>query len=116
MRRPPQYGSAVLVTFGLLLALAAPVCGQGTQPPAPEAMTAPPAPPAAVAETPPASPGASYVWIAGSQAWRPYLKTYVWLPGHYTVPPAPNFEWVSGYWAAASGGGYVWVEGHWRVR
>ncbi len=48
--------------------------------------------PETVAEAVPPSPGPVYVWIAGPHAWRPHLKAYVWLPGYYTVPPAPSYD------------------------
>jgi len=48
--------------------------------------------------------------------WRPHHRAYLWLPGYYTVPIAPNYIWVPGYWAVAPRGGYFWVEGHWRLR
>jgi hypothetical protein len=107
---------ALLLTLGLVVALAGPAGAQTSPPPTPETVPAPPPMPATVVEAVPPSPGPIYVWIAGQHAWRPHLKAYVWLPGHYTVPPAPSYDWMPGYWAVASRGGYVWVEGHWRIR
>ena len=38
---------------------------------------------------------------------------YVWVPGHYLMPPRRHAHWVPGHWVEHRGGWY-WNEGHWR--
>jgi len=47
--------------------------------------------------------------------WTWHRERYVWVPGHWDVPPAPGHVWVPGGWMPREGA-YVWVEGHWRAR
>jgi WXXGXW repeat (2 copies) len=39
-------------------------------------------------------------------------RTYVWVPGHWTVPPK-DYVWVPGHWETQANG-TVWVDGQWR--
>lgn len=68
-------------------------------------------PPAPRHEVIPVAPGPNYVWVAGFHRYDGHA--YVWVPGHYVVPPHRHARWVPGHWAHRNGG-YVWVEGHWR--
>jgi hypothetical protein len=68
-------------------------------------------PPAAVVERPGPPPGARYVWYGGYHRWDG--RRYVWVPGHYIIPPQPYYHrWVPGHWRQSSRG-WVWVDGHW---
>jgi YXWGXW repeat-containing protein len=70
------------------------------------------APPAPIVEVVPVAPSPRHVWIAGYHRWDG--RAYVWVPGHYVVPPHAHVVWVSGHWAHHHSHGYYWVEGHWR--
>jgi WXXGXW repeat (2 copies) len=76
------------------------------------AVQAPPAPPPAPTETMPPQPSVSYVWIPGGYIWQPSTRTYLWVPGHWTVPPTGQV-WVPGHWETTPTG-HVWVDGRWR--
>jgi len=69
------------------------------------------APPRPVYETRGPAPGRSHVWINGYHRWDG--RGYVWVPGHWDVPPRPHRRWVEHRWVKRHGG-YVFVEGHWR--
>ena len=83
----------------------------------------PPPPPRVVV---PVSPGPRYVWVGGYYRYRG--NSYVWMPGHYVIPPRPYAVWVPGRWERPPrphavwvahtwkkrGDGYVMVEGHWK--
>jgi hypothetical protein len=74
---------------------------------------APPPAPASPAEAVPAQPGPAYVWVPGAYAWQPATRTYVWVPGHWTIPPR-GYVWVPGHWETQASGN-VWVDGAWRA-
>ena len=67
----------------------------------------PPEPPV---ETVVVSPGPAYVWAPGEWVWN---GSWVWVSGHWIVPPHPHTVWVAGYWRHDP---YGWhrVPGHWR--
>ncbi|HLH37002.1 MAG TPA: hypothetical protein VKX41_20180 [Alloacidobacterium sp.] len=69
------------------------------------------APPPVVVERPGPPPRPGYVWVGGYHRWDGYR--YVWVPGHYVLPPRPRAVWVPGHWVERRGG-WVFVEGHWR--
>ena len=69
------------------------------------------APPSIVVEHPGPSPGPNYIWVGGYHRWNG--SRYIWVPGHYVVPPRRGAVWVSGHWVQR-GGGWVYVEGYWR--
>ncbi len=56
-------------------------------------------------------PAPRYVWVSGFWAWR--VREYVWMPGHWDVPPEHARRWTPGRWHHESRGWY-WIEGHWR--
>ncbi len=62
------------------------------------------------AETAVVSPGPAYVWAPGEWVWN---GSWVWVSGHWIVPPHPHTVWVAGYWRHDP---YGWhrVPGHWR--
>ena len=68
---------------------------------------APPQPPS---ETVVVSPGPDYVWVDGEWEWN---GGWVWVGGHWILPPYPHAIWVRGHW---SRGPYGWYRepGHWR--
>ena len=70
------------------------------------------APPAEVVETVPPAPGPEYVWIPGHYRWDEGARGYIWVAGHWVVPPQGYRAWVPGHWVERDGG-WVWVEGHW---
>ncbi|MGH7321558.1 MAG: YXWGXW repeat-containing protein [Candidatus Rokuibacteriota bacterium] len=78
----------------------------------PYVVQGPPPLPAAPAEAIPPQPASGYVWVPGGYVWQMSSRTYVWVPGHWTVPP-PGYVWVPGHWET-SPSGTVWVGGQWR--
>ncbi len=74
---------------------------------APAEAQPPPEPPA---ETIAVSPGSAYVWAPGEYVWN---GSWVWVSGHWILPPHPHTVWVAGYWRHDP---YGWhrVPGHWR--
>lgn len=69
-------------------------------------------PPAPIVEARVLAPGPHYIWIAGFHQWNGHA--YVWVPGHWVVPPAHRQAWVPGHWVHHPHHGWYWVEGHWR--
>lgn len=67
----------------------------------------PPEPPTETVEV---APGPAYVWAPGEWVWN---GSWVWVSGHWIVPPHPHTVWVAGYWRHDA---YGWqrVPGHWR--
>lgn len=70
-----------------------------------------PATPAALHEERPTAPSSAHVWIAGHHARRD--GQWVWMHGHYAVPPRADDVWVPGHWVGHLRG-YVWIGGGWR--
>jgi hypothetical protein len=68
-------------------------------------------PPPPIVERPGPVPGPRYVWIPGYQRWNG--RSYVWVRGHYVIPPRAGAVWVPPRYAQRPGG-YVFVAGHWR--
>jgi WXXGXW repeat (2 copies) len=78
------------------------------------ALQAPPAPPPPIAETIPPQPAPGYVWVPGVYTWNANTRSYVWVPGHWAIPPR-GYVWVPGHWQTTSTG-HVWVDGQWRAQ
>lgn len=68
-------------------------------------------PPVAIVERPGPPPSRLHIWVAGYHQWDG--RRYVWVPGHYAVPPHPGVVWVPAHYDARPGG-YVFIAGHWR--
>lgn len=68
---------------------------------------APPPPPA---QTVVVAPGPGYVWIDGEWIWN---GRWVWMAGHWGVPPYPHAFWIRGDWHRGPRGWYH-ERGHWR--
>jgi hypothetical protein len=66
----------------------------------PSGVEAPPPPPAAPLEDGVGSARPDLCVGARSLHVASPTRTYVWVPGHWTIPPQ----------------GYVWVPGHWRLK
>jgi hypothetical protein len=69
------------------------------------------APPPIVVEHPGPAPHPGWIWIGGYHRWDGHA--YVWMGGHWELPPRPHAVWVTGHWRRDPGGWY-WVPGHWR--
>lgn len=69
------------------------------------------APPVRIVERRTAAPGPQHVWLAGYHRWDG--RAYVWVPGHWEVPPRPHAVWVAPRWRHRRDG-YVFVEGRWK--
>ena len=70
-----------------------------------------PAVPEALPEQRPSAPSPAHVWIAGQHTRRD--GQWVWVGGHYALPPRADVVWVPGHWVAHLHG-YVWIAGAWR--
>ena len=68
--------------------------------------TVPPPPTTVVTDAVVVSPGPDYVWVNGCWAWDGFR--WVWMPGHWMLPPYPGTIWIDGYWR-----GGVWYRGYW---
>jgi hypothetical protein len=76
-------------------------------------VTQPPPPPPLQPDyyTPQPSPYA--VWIPG--VWQFDGTQYLWVAGHWAIPPQNYSVYVGPHWAN-QGGGFVFIRGYWRVR
>ena len=70
-----------------------------------------PAMPAALPESRPKAPSSAHVWIAGQHTRQD--GKWVWVAGHYAVPPSVDQVWVPGHWVSHLHG-YAWIPGAWR--
>ena len=70
-----------------------------------------PSVPAALPEERPKAPSSAHVWISG--AHTRHDGQWVWVAGHYSVPPSPDKVWVPGHWVAHLHG-FAWIPGAWR--
>lgn len=58
-----------------------------------------------------ARPSKNHVWVPGFWSWS--HGRYVWIAGHYALPPRGRERWVEPRWEHR-GNNYVFIEGHWR--
>ncbi len=56
-------------------------------------------------------PSTRHVWVGG--CWRHDGRAYVWVAGHWDLPPRGMSVWVAPHYERR-GGGYVMIEGFWR--
>ena len=76
-----------------------------------QTLTAPSPPPAPQVEAvPPQRLGAT--WIGGSWSWDG--RGWIWLPGRWSLPPAPGAAWLAPQWLRF-GGGVRLEPGRWQV-
>jgi len=59
------------------------------------------------------APSPRHVWI--DEEWEPRGGSYVFVGGHWAMPPRPGLFWVPGHWRETPRG-HMWVAGHWRRR
>lgn len=62
-------------------------------------------------DRPDEQPSPQHAWIPGH--WRWGQGAYVWIAGHWDIPPIPNATWVGPEWQQ-QGSGYVLREGYWQ--
>jgi hypothetical protein len=67
-------------------------------------------PPEPIAETPPPSPGTDYTWVEGDWVWN---NGWVWVGGHWVIPPYRGAIWLHGRWGRGWGG-YHRGPGRWH--
>lgn len=53
------------------------------------------------------------VWIPGHWNWKPALRNYDWISGHWATPPHRRAVWIEGTWKLVRGE-WVYFEGHWK--
>lgn len=94
---------ASLVAFGLMLA---PMAASAQQ----TVVVTNLPPPAPMAETPTASPGPGFAWVAGFWNWNG--TQYAWTSGHWERPPQPAQSWEAPRWER-EGGRYRFRQGRW---
>lgn len=68
------------------------------------------APPAVQQEVPTSRPSADHTWVAGY--WRWQNNQYMWVPGHWEVPPRTGAVWVPPRWQP-EGSSWRFYEGYW---
>jgi hypothetical protein len=54
-------------------------------------------PPPPLKENIPDPPSDQHIWIPGRWVWRG--NHYIWLRGHWTLPPHPGAKWVPDKWS-----------------
>ncbi|HTX22006.1 MAG TPA: glycine zipper domain-containing protein [Candidatus Aquilonibacter sp.] len=84
--------------------------GGTTEAPTTETVVSQPPPPAPTENVTVVAPGPNYVWIDGEWIWN---GRWIWVAGHWGLPPYPHAVWVRGYWIH---GPYGWHRepGYWR--
>jgi hypothetical protein len=58
----------------------------------------------------PEQPSPNHVWVTGYWWWT--NRTYMWVPGHWAIPPHANYVYVSGYWTYKDNR-WIYVRGGW---
>jgi len=71
-----------------------------------------PPPPLMHEDIPPHPPGPRHVWLEGH--WRYYAGHYVWVGGHFELPPRTHARFVPPHWDQ-QGAAHLFVEGYWQV-
>ena len=71
----------------------------------------PPPPPPQVTETVGASPAPNALWVPGY--WSFNGNSYIWLGGHWEIPPPNVRAYVAAHWENRRDG-YVYVPSYWR--
>ena len=56
-------------------------------------------------------PSPKHVWI--DEEWQAKGNQYVFVGGHWYVPPHPGYHWVFGHWKHHPNG-WEWVSGYWQ--
>ena len=69
-------------------------------------------PPPLRAETPGVAPGPGAVWLQGYWRWEISRSEFVWIAGHWELPPGENYVWI----AEPQGAGGLIIRGHWELR
>jgi hypothetical protein len=69
------------------------------------------APPPPVREVIGVRPSRRHVWVSGYYVRRG--GHYVWMSGHWALPPRGHTVYVAPHWEHR-GGGYIYIEGVWR--
>lgn len=69
-------------------------------------------PPPQAAEVVPAAPSPNALWIPGY--WSFNGNAYVWLAGHWEVPPPNVHAYVTAHWERYGRHSYCWVQSYWQ--
>jgi len=68
-------------------------------------------PPTPKTEVAPKRPNDQAVWQEGN--WRYYGARFVWLPGHWAMPPRPHAVYTQPRWDVVNGN-HMFTEGYWH--
>ncbi|MBN2804095.1 MAG: hypothetical protein JXR91_13455, partial [Deltaproteobacteria bacterium] len=74
----------------------------------------PPPPPPVKFENKTASPSDNHIWIEGYWKWNYSSKKWIWITGHWTVPPKKNSKWVKPQYGQ-SGKDTYYKPAHWET-
>ena len=69
-------------------------------------------PPPPRAENPGVAPGPGAVWLQGYWRWELARTEFVWIDGHWELPPGEGYVWI----AEPQGAGQLIIRGHWELR
>jgi hypothetical protein len=69
------------------------------------------APPALQSEVVLEQPSPQHKWIPGFWTYRD--SRYLWVSGHWEIPPRPDATWIAPRWVPENGG-YRYYEGYWN--
>ncbi|HTJ79931.1 MAG TPA: YXWGXW repeat-containing protein [Rariglobus sp.] len=83
----------------------------GMSPPAACVVSVNQSPPAPKIEQQPKLPAKDAVWLEGN--WRYYSGEYVWIPGHWAIPPKPHAVYEPPHWSVRNGNN-MFTEGYWH--
>lgn len=69
-------------------------------------------PPPPRAEDPGVAPGPGAVWLQGFWRWDLARTEFLWIDGHWELPPGEGYVWVP----EPQGAGGLVIRGHWELR
>jgi hypothetical protein len=74
-------------------------------------VSTPPPPPPPPQEVVYAQPSPDAIWVSGYYLWND--NSYVWVAGHWEIPPPGYRHFHPAHWEYR-GGNYIYIRGYWR--